>query len=234
VKNSAVHTLFRIAVPLALLTVTACAPAAFKAKVNRFQALPPAQGQSFAIAAADPKLQGSLEFNHYAALVKERLAALGYQSAASSEAANLVVLLDYGVDEGKERTRVVPGFGDRWYGGYYGDGFGYGGYGGGYGGYGYGHGYRGHRGYMMGFYDPFMFGGGYDQVEKYTVYTSGLDMKIETRADHKRLFEGKAEAMSLNNELTYLVPNLVEAMFTGFPGNSGETVKITVAQPKKK
>jgi hypothetical protein len=26
-----------------------------------------------------------------------------------------------------------------------------------------------------------------------------------------------------------LVPNLIEAMFTGFPGNSGETVKITVA-----
>jgi len=25
------------------------------------------------------------------------------------------------------------------------------------------------------------------------------------------------------------VPNLVEAMFTGFPGHSGETVRITVA-----
>jgi hypothetical protein len=25
------------------------------------------------------------------------------------------------------------------------------------------------------------------------------------------------------------VPNLAEAMFTGFPGNSGETVRISVA-----
>ena len=31
------------------------------------------------------------------------------------------------------------------------------------------------------------------------------------------------------NRLQYLVPNLVEAMFTGFPGNSGETVRISVA-----
>jgi len=30
------------------------------------------------------------------------------------------------------------------------------------------------------------------------------------------------------------VPNLVEAMFTGFPGNSGETVRISVAPEKKR
>jgi len=29
------------------------------------------------------------------------------------------------------------------------------------------------------------------------------------------------------------VPNLIEAMFTGFPGHSGETVKITVPPPPK-
>ena len=34
--------------------------------------------------------------------------------------------------------------------------------------------------------------------------------------------------------LGYLVPNLVEAMFTDFPGNSGETVRISVAPEKKR
>jgi hypothetical protein len=29
------------------------------------------------------------------------------------------------------------------------------------------------------------------------------------------------------------VPNLIEAMFTGFPGNSGETVRITVMPPER-
>jgi hypothetical protein len=67
-----------------------------------------------------------------------------------------------------------------------------------------------------------------------TVFTSGVDLKIDRRADGKRLFEGKAEAASTSNRLPYLVPNLVEAMFTGFPGHNGETVKISIAPEKKK
>ena len=49
-----------------------------------------------------------------------------------------------------------------------------------------------------------------------------------------RLFEGRAEAQSRDNDLTQIVPNLIEAMFTNFPGNSGEKVQITVAPPPKK
>ena len=45
----------------------------------------------------------------------------------------------------------------------------------------------------------------------------------------ERLFEGRAQAISTSNHLQYLVPNLVDAMFTGFPGNSGETVRISIA-----
>jgi hypothetical protein len=75
------------------------------------------------------------------------------------------------------------------------------------------------------------FGGG---VDSYTIYTSGIEVKIDRRADGQRLFEGKAEAVSTSNRLPYLVPNLVEAMFTDFPGNSGETVRISVAPEKRR
>jgi hypothetical protein len=71
-------------------------------------------------------------------------------------------------------------------------------------------------------------------VDSYTVYTSGIEMKIDRRADGQRLFEGKAQAVSTSNRLPYLVPNLVEAMFTDFPGNSGETVRISVAPEKRR
>jgi hypothetical protein len=54
-------------------------------------------------------------------------------------------------------------------------------------------------------------------------------MKISRRTDGERLFEGRAQAISTSNHLQYLVPNLVDAMFTGFPGNSGETVRISIA-----
>lgn len=224
------RSLFLSLAPLALLAVSGCAEP-FRAQVNRFQALPAPQGQSFTIKAVDPKLAGSLEFAQYARLVSGKLVAQGYQTAVNPTSANLVVSLDYGVDQGKERTRTVAGSGFGYGGGFGGfgpyDGFGR--FGAGYSPY-YGY---GRRGFIYGFYDPFLFGSGFDQTESYTVFTSGLDMTI-AKLDGERVFEGKAKAMSTSDNLTYLVPNLVEAMFTGFPGNSGETVKITVAPPPKK
>src|SRR5690606_24867249 len=83
-----------------------------------------------------------------------------------------------------------------------------------------------YRPWGWGWNDSF-FGG--PEVYSYTVFTSGIDLKIDRAADGQRLFEGRAEAVSTSNQLQYLVPNLVEAMFTGFPGNSGETVRISVA-----
>ena len=65
------------------------------------------------------------------------------------------------------------------------------------------------------------------------MFVSGVSLKIDRRADGQRLFEGRAEAASTSNRLPYLVPNLVEAMFTDFPGHNGETVRISVAPEKK-
>ena len=55
-----------------------------------------------------------------------------------------------------------------------------------------------------------------------------VDLDIRRSADGQSVFEGLAQARSRTDELPVLVPNLIEAMFTGFPGNSGETVRITV------
>jgi Domain of unknown function (DUF4136) len=220
----------RLVAPLALLGLGACATP-FNAQVSRFQALPVPQGQTFTIAPADPKNSGGLEFAQYARLVSQKLAAVGYAPAADAASANLVVTLDYGVDQGKERTRTAP-FSGYGYGGYGYGGFGYGGFGRHNIGYSPYYGY-GRRGFIYGFYDPFLFGSGYGETETYTVYTSGLEMQI-ARKGGERVFEGKAEAMSSDNLLPRLVPNLIEAMFTGFPGNSGEVVKISVAPPSKR
>lgn len=220
------------AVPLLVASLAACTQS-FNANVSRFATqLPAPQGQTFAVVAEDPKLAGGLEFSQYARLVSDQMARLGYTPASSPDNATLLVKFDYGVDKGRERVRS-SGFSDPFYSPWYG----YGGYGfrragywgrpigysriGGYGGFG--------RGWGYGWYDPF-FDNGY---ENYTVYTSGIDLKIDRRADGQRLFEGKAEAASLSNRLQYLVPNLVQAMFTDFPGHNGETVRISVAPEKR-
>jgi hypothetical protein len=209
--------------PAMLLALGACATG-FPTEVSRFQAMPAPQGQTFVVQAAKAEDRGGLEFSQYADLVRRNLTALGYAEASSAQAASFVVTLDYGVDQGRERVVATPDpFDDPW--GYRGFGyrpyfsrFGYGAYGG------FGR-YRGSP-FFWGWHDPF-WGGGYD-VTSYTLYTSFLDMDIRRTADGQSLFEGHAQARSRTDELPVLVPNLVEAMFTGFPGNSGETVHITV------
>lgn len=210
-------------IPLLLLALSACA-SNFNSKVTRFSSqLPAPQGQTFAVVADDPALAGGLEFSQYARLVEARMAQLGY-TPATPEAATLLVRFDYGVDKGRERVRQTAGFYDPYWSSWHNPRLGY-------------WGYRRRAGWYhpgsvwgYGWHDPF-FDGGYEQ---YTIYTSGVSLKIDRKADGQRLFEGKSEAASLSNRLPYLVPNLVEAMFTDFPGNSGETVRITVAPEKKR
>lgn len=205
-----------VAAGLLLVALAACT-SGFRADVSRFQSqLPAPQGQTFVVVADDPKLAGGLEFAQYADLVEARMAQLGYTEADPSQA-SLLVRFDYGVDNGREKItggssfRHDP-FWDPWYGyrGYWGRSA-----------------YFRSRLWGYGWYDPF-----FNDVDTRTVYTSGISLKIDRAADGERLFEGKAEAVSTSKRLQYLVPNLVEAMFTDFPGNSGETVRITIAPEK--
>ncbi|ATE66754.1 DUF4136 domain-containing protein [Rhizorhabdus dicambivorans] len=213
--------LLAVAAPIALLAVSACTQP-FEAKVSRFQALPVPEGQTFTVIPTDARNQGGLEFAQYASLVTQRLAAYGYRPVDGAGQPELVVKFDYGVDKGTpkvvSRPSIGPAFGPWGYGGFgpYGRRWGYG------------------SAFYYG-WDPFFYDPWYRQdIDTYTVYTSWADMTIERVSDGKHLFEGKARARSLDDALPRLVPNLVEAMFTNFPGNSGEEVKITVAPPDKR
>lgn len=222
--NANRHGTFRqiraVAVALLLLGLAACA-SPFKADVSRFQSqLPPPSGQTFTVVPQNADLKGSIEFGYYAQLVEQQMIRQGYTLAPSPEQATLLVTFDYGVDSGRERIR-------SWGGSYWG---GWGPWGGPWGGVGWRHGWGGWGGWGYGWYDPWFDGG----VDSYTVFTSGINMTIDRKADNQRLFEGRAQAVSTSNKLQHLVPNLVEAMFTGFPGNSGETVRITIAPENKK
>lgn len=215
----------RLALPLFLAALLAACATPFKADVARFSApLPVPQGQTFAVVAENPANAGGLEFAAYANLVANQLQQLGYVRTDNPEAANMLVRFDYGVDGGRERVRTdfVGGgaaFGNPWFGPW--GGFGPWGAWGPWRPVGFG------RGWGWGFADPWMMGGGAD-VRSYTIYSSAIAMKIDDVASGNRLFEGNAQAVSRTNRLPELVPNLIEAIFTDFPGNSGEVVRITV------
>jgi hypothetical protein len=207
-----------LAAPLALLTLGGCATG-FPAQVSRFNALPAPAGQSFYIEAADAENRGGLEFSRYAEIVAQHLVAEGYRPASSRGDATLIVSLDYGVDNGQQRivSRTTPGY----YGGFgrpYFSRFGY-------------YGWR-RSPFYWGWHDPFWGG---TEIDSYTVYQSFVDLDIRRASDGQAVFEGLAQARSRRNQLQVLVPNLVEALFTNFPGNNGETVRITVPdEPRRR
>lgn len=191
----------------AMASLAACAPG-FEARVARFQQMPaPAQAQSFVIEPRDKDNIGGLEFATYANLVRQRLLAAGYTEAVTPEQAALTVMLDYNVGAPREAVRSRPGWGGVGWGGW-GPGWGWNPYwGGGWGGWGGG------------------WGGGPD-VYSVTQYNSTVALKIIRNADKASVFEGRAETVSSSNNLTQIVPNLVTAIFTNFPGNSGEAVRV--------
>jgi hypothetical protein len=218
--NRAFGRSIRIAIAALALGALAACTSTFRSDVTRFQSqLPAPQGQTFAVVAEDPALAGGLEFSQYAELVTEEMAALGY-TPTHPDQAMLLVRFDYAVDNGRERVRRSSFARDPFYNSWYSYQPVF---------------YRDREGrtrvtyvpsrrWGFGFNDPW-----FNDVDTRTVYSSGIELKIDRAADGERLFEGRAQALSASNKLQYLVPNLVEAMFTDFPGNSGETVRISIA-----
>lgn len=198
---------------VAALGLSACAEQ-LNTTVSRYQAMPAPQGQTFLVVPGGGMANnGGLEFQRYAALVAQQLQARGFQPATNAQSASMIVQFGYGVDHGQTRIVEDPFYRSHFYGGL-------------------GWGYPFHRsrwgfggGWGWGWDDPFWYGGGLDS---YVEYHSQIDLHIRGAGSNAPLFDGRAQARSDTNRLDVVVPSLVEAMFTGFPGHNGEVVKITI------
>jgi hypothetical protein len=193
------------ALGIAALGISACAES-ITSTVSRYQAMPAPQGQTFTIMPVGPMAtKGGLEFERYAALVAQQLQARGYAPAAGGQGANMVVQLGYEVGHGQVRYVGDP-FYDPFFSPFYRPRFGWGG------------------GYFWGWNDPFWSG----DVDSFVEYHSQVELHIRAAGTNQPLFDGRAQARSETNRLDIVVPSLVDALFTGFPGRSGEVVKITI------
>lgn len=201
---------------VASVALSACATG-IPANVTRYSALPIPAGQTFQVVPANGMTAG-LEFGQFGSIVAQQLQARGYRPAASPESADMIVRIGYGVDQGTREYSRDP---FMEYHSPFHRPYGYGAY--------YGRPYYSRYGYW-GARSPFYYGwdNRYWSGSDYVVYKSVLDMNIVRRVDNAPLFEGKAQARSSTDRAGVLVPNLIEAMFTGFPGRNGETVRITV------
>ena len=205
-----------IALGTAAIALSACAQT-ITSTVSRYQAMPAPQGQTFYVVPDGGMARnGGLEFQRYAGIVAQQLEARGYRPASDAQSANMIVQFGYGVDHGQMRYVEDPFpsggiWGPYWGAGFYRPRFGWGWGAGG--------------GYLWGWNDPFWYG---DGIDSYVEYHSQIDLHIRAAGTNAPLFDGRAQARSETNRLDVIVPSLVDAMFTGFPGRNGETVKITI------
>ena len=209
---------------LGILLLGACATT-YRADVTRFHELTGPRGETFIIIAKSEDKKGSLELKSYAALISEHLRMEGY-TPAGNETPEIIVKIDYAVSPPIERTRrtAYPGpfFGGFYYhGGHYYGGLPY---------YYYPHynypyyGSLGYRGYGFGY----GYGLGYSSYRTTTiVYERALEMVIEQNGGGV-LFEGLVKSVGREKNLTKIMPVLVRAMFTNFPGESGVTERIKI------
>jgi hypothetical protein len=189
-----------------------CASEQLRADVVRFHSGFAVQsGQSIAVRPVDAALTNSLEFSSYAAVLTDRLARLGYKPVASGPT-DLVAELAYGQVtrdtsiEGAGRSPVTVGVG----------------VGGGSGSFGLGGGLS------------FPIGRKSDQNRG--MRDTQVSVRIKRSGEDKLLWEGRATSESLNveaNSLTALMPSMIEAILSNFPGESGKTIRYTPPKPKK-
>lgn len=192
-----------------VVTVAGCANQ-ITSDVTRFHTLGAPAGETVLIVPMDEEKQGSLEFRDYAQLIGDRLGSLGYRPAQSGTTPDLLVKVDYEVDEGRAQQR---------YGGY------------GYGGYGHYYGHFGHHGYGHHGYGGYGYGGYGGYV--YTVYTRKLEINIVRQGSSETIFEGVVDSVGRNKRLNEVMFYLVQAMFDGFPGEHGVTHRVTVEIPRQ-
>ena len=208
------HITAALALGVAAIGLSACAEQ-INTTVSRYQAMPAPQGQTFYVVPAGGMANnGGLEFQRFAGMVAQELQARGYRPATDAHSANMIVQFGYGVDHGQ--VRIVDNS-------FYGSRFGYAGFG-------WGSGFHRSRfgwggGWGWGWDDPFWYGGG---IDSYVEYHGQIDLHIRAAGTDAPLFDGRAQARAETNRLDVMVPSLVQALFTGFPGRSGETIKITI------
>lgn len=201
----------------AAATIAGCAigPQIVRTQVtnyNDWSTLPADKTYSFA---RTLEYRGSLEVKSYEDIVRDELALKGFRFVPDPAQANLIVTLRPSSSTTRLRVRdpwpIDPFWGG--YGGFYGRRF----------------------GGWYGPYGPY----GYSAFDNFNTYPVDviqrrLEMDIDSRASAgKRYYEGRVETSSEADAFKDIVPAMVQALFTDFPGNNGQTRRIDVPLARK-
>lgn len=192
---------------LLVLPLYACM-SPLRSDVVTFHQEPLPEGETIKVVAMDPEKGESLEFREYAELLNRQLRDIGYDPVpyGSDEPTELVAEVDYAVSQGPTEVHVNDDDPFSRYHFFYGR-----------------------------FYDPFYFGiyptwsPDFDQVYTVDSFVRQLEVNIvDVEPQRERVFEGRVESVGNRSVLPEVMPYMITAMFTNFPGESGVTKVVTI------
>jgi hypothetical protein len=140
----------------------------------------------------------NLEYRNYESLVRGELARLGFEEASDVRSARLKASLGYN-NRARDVRVVYPVVMDPfWYGPAW-------------------------RGYYGPFYDPFWYGPPVVErrEESFQVFTRQLRFTLAQMSDGKKVYDTTVVSEGTNGTLAAVMPYMVRAAFTDFPGRSG-------------
>ncbi|NUU01953.1 DUF4136 domain-containing protein [Herbaspirillum robiniae] len=200
----------------ASLLLSGCA-SVVESNVTAFHAWPAdANGKSYAFAPAKEQ-ENNLEYGSYAQLIRQQLNTLGFTEAPDKKSAQLAVSFRYGMNT--EQVVVTRPAYDPFF---YGPPPGWGRFG--------PHPY-GFYGPYGPFYDPFWYGGPM-QTTSYPIFLRRLQIGI-ANADGKQLYDVVVDSDGSRAGLSAVMPYMVRAAFSDFPGPSGVTRHIKIQVDKE-
>ena len=208
---------FTLGIAALPLLLSGCATT-IRSEVTAFHQWPAAlPGQSYVFMRP---AQPDLERQNYEKLVRERLAKLGLQEAATGEPAALAVTMNYAVNGRDvrvvETVLVDPWYGTPWYGpGYYSP-------------------YWGWPGYGSPFYGPMWpaMPVAREQQRRYTIFHRELKLRIDDVAKKQPLYDVTVKSDGEEGNLAKIMPYLIDSAFKDFPGKSGvpQVVELKMAR----
>ncbi len=188
---------------LAMSFLTVACSSGVGCDVVAYHTLGAPQGETVRIVHQDPAITGTPEFNYFASQIRRRLNQLGYRQTGNGTA-NLIFAIKYDFGEGPaEVARLPKCFTEyRYVFDEYGSPY-----------------YRGLECYTT-------------QVELQSRYIYFLELKIyspiEPGDPGEVIYEGMVHSVSLNDNMAQMMPYLIAALFTDFPGESGEVRRVVV------
>ncbi len=172
------------------------------------------------VVSSDHQTNNSLAFKHYQAKFNEKLKAQGYTIAPSIEASDYIALVSYGIDHGKSSIVSTPIVGQIGGGTEYRSGTLY---------------IDGKKTSYSGFnYTMPIYGVVGSSTRTITTYTRAIAMDIVKTDSFKldnpvKMYEVRAKSVGNCSVMLEVFDEMLEAMFTDFPNESGKAITVVVA-----